>query len=159
MIDTEDLQKLIDIDLSWYAVYTPHNDSYYAQASIYIGRENGKSIYEFYNLHTLLMDADASKGEIVDHIDAKNTLDNRKSNLRKTDNLHNTKNRKGKNKNNKSGYRNVFWNTREERWFVTLQIDGKQKCFGRFKKDEVDKAGVLAEEMRQKYYGKFAGVN
>lgn len=105
------------------------------------------------------MNADASKGEVVDHINAKNTLDNRKSNLRRTDNLHNTKNRKSKNKNNKSGYRNVFWNSKDKRWFVTLQIDGKQKCFGRFKYEDVDKAGALAEEVRKKYYKEFAGKN
>ena len=104
------------------------------------------------------MNADASKGEKVDHIDH-NTFDTRKKNLRISINEQNTKNRKGKNSNNTSGYRNVFWNSKDQRWMVVLQIDKKSKCFGRFKYDELEKAGDLAEEMRQLYYGEFAGNN
>lgn len=150
---------MIDVDLSWYAVYTPNNDSYYAQASAYVGVGVGtKRIYDFYNLHTLLMNADSSNGEKVDHIDH-DTFNTRKKNLRISVNLENTKNRKSKNKNNKSGFRNVFWNTKDERWMVALQIEGKQRYFGRFKFNDLEKAGARAEEMRQLHYKEFAGNN
>ena len=83
------------------------------------------------------------------------TLDNRKSNLRIVEDRHNSQNRKGRNKNNKSGYRNVSWDG--NRWVVQLSIDGKNVCFGRFKKDELELAAKCAEEARQKHYGEFAG--
>ena len=148
------MQRLIDIDLSWHAVYTPNNDSYYAQASIYQSINNGKPIYEFYNLHVLLMNADPSKGEKVDHIDH-NTFNTRKKNLRISVNLENTKNRKGKNSNNKSGFRNVSW--RRNCWVVQLQIEGVNTVLKKFPLAELDDAGVYAEKMRQLYYGEFAG--
>ena len=71
----------------------------------------------------------------------------------------NSRNRKSRNKNNKSGYRNVCWDKRENVWLVQLQIDGKCKRVGKFPKDQLEEAGKFAEEMRKKYYGEFAGSN
>ena len=94
-----------------------------------------------------------------DHIkvDHKNydTLDNRKDNLRVTIQDKNLKNRSGKNSNNTSGYRNV--SLRNNKWVVQIQIDGVNTVLKRFPKDNLDDAGVFAEEMRLKYYGEFAG--
>lgn len=36
-------------------------------------------------------------------------------------------------------------------------MDGKNTILGRFPLDKLDKAAQFAEEMRQKYYGKYAG--
>ena len=91
----------------------------------------------------------------VDHKNHDNKLDNRKENLRIVKNEDNTKYRKGKNKNNTSGYRNVSWDKRKNKWIVQLQIKGKNKRLGDF--DDVVEAGLFAEEMRNKIYGKFAG--
>ena len=66
-----------------------------------------------------------------------------------------TQNRKGKNKNNKSGYRNV--SKSGNTWIVQLQVDGKNTILGRFSLEQLDEAGKFAEEMRQKYYGEYAG--
>jgi len=38
---------------------------------------------------------------------------------------------------------------------VQLHLEGKNKILGYF--DNVDEAGVFAEQMRKKYYGEFAG--
>ena len=43
--------------------------------------------------------------------------------------------------------------------YVNYQIDGKNTHLGRFDYEDLDKAGKFAEEMRQKYYGEFAGNN
>jgi hypothetical protein len=53
------------------------------------------------------------------------------------------------------GYRNV--SLIKGKWVVQLQIDGKNTKLGSF--DDVHEAGKFAEEMRQKYYGEFAGKN
>ena len=90
----------------------------------------------------------------VDHINH-DGLDNRKCNLRVTTVSENDHNRKGKNITNKSGYRNVCWSKRDDGWLVTLRINYKQARLGVF--DDVHEAGRFAEEMREKYYGEFAG--
>ena len=86
-----------------------------------------------------------------------NTLDNRKENLELISITENSRHRKGKNKNNTTGYRNVMYNKRYKNkpYHVQLQIDGKNKVLGKF--SDVDEAGTFAEEMRQKYYGEYAG--
>lgn len=97
----------------------------------------------------------AGKDTHVDHEDH-NGLNNRSLNLRVLNPSQNTENRRGKNTNNKSGYRNVCWLKDENRYVVQLQIDGKNTRLGYF--NDVDKAGEYAEEMRQLYYGEFKGV-
>ena len=101
---------------------------------------------------------DAKDDEVVDHINH-DTLDNTKGNLRCIPWKNNSTNRKSRNSNNKSGYRNVSWSKNENKWLVQLQINKKNTVLGKFVYEDLDKAGQFAEEMRQKYYGKFAGSN
>lgn len=42
---------------------------------------------------------------------------------------------------------------------MQLQINKKNTVLGKFDYEDLDKAGQFAEEMRQKYYGEFAGSN
>lgn len=152
IIDLEDLQRVLDFPYTWFAKYDPDIDSFYAVASQYhkeLGR--ARPIY----LHQFIMDAN---GKFVDHEDH-NTLDDRKRNLRIVEDSRNAQNRKSRNKNNKSGYRNVCWSKSEKKWLVQLQINKKNVVLGKFSYDELEQAGKFAEEMRQKYYGEFAGVS
>lgn len=92
----------------------------------------------------------------VDHINH-NTLDNRKCNLRLTEQNQNLKNRNSKNTNNQTGYRNVSYikSCKGLPYWVQLMINGKNTVLGKFA--DVDDAGSYAELMRQRYYGEFAG--
>lgn len=155
-IDTEELDKIASFDVQWFPKWSENAKTYYVCACEYLGTENGKSKHKIWYLHRFIMNA--IHGEYVDHEDH-NTLNNHKYNLRLSRNDENTKHRETKNSNNKSGYRNVFWSTKDERWLVVLQIDGKSKTFGRFKLEDLHIAGALAEEMRQKYYKEYAGNN
>ena len=147
-IDLEDLEKVINFPYTWFAKYNHTNDEYYVVASVYHPElQRSKPIF----LHQFLMNAN---GKDVDH-ENNDTLDNRKSNMRVVEESNNSKNRKSRNRNNKSGYRNV--SLIKGKWVVQLQIDGKNKVLGKF--DDVHEAGKFAEEMRQKYYGEFAGKN
>jgi hypothetical protein len=150
------LDKIKKLDLSWHSAWLPNVQSYYCTATKYLGTFNGKPKYKILYLHDIIMNA--NEGDYVDHIHH-DTLDNRKENLRITINKENTKHRKGKNTNNKSGYRNVCWVNKEQKWIVQLQINGKNTVLGRFKENELDIAGQFAEEMRQKYYGEFKGLS
>lgn len=149
-IDLEDLKKVIGFPYTWFAKYNHTNDEYYVVASVYHTElQQSRPIF----LHQYIMGAN---GKFIDHKN-NDSLDNRKSNLRIIENSNNLKNRKSKNKNNKSGYRNV--SLINGKWVVQLQVDGKNKRLGLFAYDELDRAGRFAEEMRLKYYGKFAGRN
>jgi len=161
IIDTEELNKLLELNITWSPCLNHPNrkgaDSYYAIANI--DGEDGKKTTITMQTFILGTRTGDHKNKItIDH-ENQNTLDNRKENLRIISNTNNSKYRKSKNTNNKSGFRNVFWNTKDERWMVALQVDGKQHIFGRFKFDDLDKAGKLAEEMRQLYYKEFAGYD
>lgn len=150
IIDLEDLDRVLNIPYTWFAKYDEDIDSFYAVTSWYYPElKRSKPVH----LHQFIMNAN---GKVVDH-ENHNTLDDRKSNLRVIADSNNSKNRKTRNKNNKSGYRNVSWDG--YKWVVQLQINKKNVALARFAYEDLDKAGQFAEEMRQKYYGKFAGSN
>lgn len=90
--------------------------------------------------------------KIIDHIDG-NPTNNRIENLRQatsSENLFNS----SLSKNNKSGYKNVQWNKKSNKWRVRLIINGKDKDFGYF--DDVELAGLVAEEARNLMHKEFA---
>jgi len=147
IIDTEDLQKLISLGYHWYARYRKYLNNYYIQCNTYFD-----GIHKNVLLHQFVLNYFDPYG--IDHID-NNSLNNTKNNLRISDHRQNHRNRKSRNSNNKTGYRNVSFS--HDKYIVTLQVDGKQKTLGTF--DDVDEAGRFAEEMRLKYYGDWAGKN
>jgi DUF971 family protein len=151
LIDVEDLEVLNKVNYAVGLTWKKNIQDFYAQISIYGGfYENGKRKTICITLQRLL--TNAKKNEVVDHKNH-DTLDNRKINLRVTVNDKNTKNRSGKNANNKSGYRNV--SLVDGKYIVQLQIEGKNTVLGSF--DDVHEAGECAEKMRQKHYGEYAG--
>ena len=83
----------------------------------------------------------------------RNTLDNRKENLRKCttqENLWNSSLRSD----NTSGYIGVSWDKENNKWSSRIDIDGKHKRLGRFtNKDDAIRARLQAEA---KYFGEFA---
>ena len=94
----------------------------------------------------------APDGTHVDHIDG-NRLDNRKVNLRFCTNQQNGCNR-GKNKNNKSGFKGVSWNENASKWMATIRFNYKQIHLGYFT-DVLDAASAYASAAK-KYHGEFA---
>lgn len=148
IIDLEDLERVINFPYTWFAKYNKPIDDYYACASEYHPElQQSRPIH----LHQFIME---TRDNHVDHINH-NPRDNRKENLRVILPNENLRNREGKNSNNKSGYRNVSWDG--SAWVVQLQVNGQNKCLGRFKSDELELAAKFAEEMRNKYYGVYAG--
>lgn len=154
LIDTEDLQKIIAFNKTWHVGLNNGNNKYYVHSTLHLGVFNNKSKSKTIYLHRFILNAE--NGTKIDHINH-NPLDNRKSNLRFISQANNLKNRSEKNSNNKSGYRNVCYNKlfNNTPWQVQLQIDGKNTVLRRF--NDVHEAGKFAEEMRNRYYGKFAG--
>jgi hypothetical protein len=68
----------------------------------------------------------------------------------------NSRHRRGLNKNNTSGYRNVSWDKRSQDWMVQLQDnDGHNRVWRHF--ETAIEASKFAEKKRKEFYGEFAG--
>ena len=154
-IDLEDLDRVLNFPFTWVTRYDKTLHDYYAVATVWTVDENGKRNGNPLYLHRFIMNS-TDENEWIDHINHK-PRDNRKENLRPISISDNSRNRKTRNRNNKSGYRNVCWDGK--RWIVQLQVEGKNKVLGRFKEEDLEEAGKFAEQMREKYYGAFAGGN
>lgn len=149
-IDLGDLQKLIDLNYYW-RICTYNQYLHYVVSYQNYNKELHKNEKIF--LSNIIAGI-SNKDFHADHIDH-NTLNNRKNNLRIDKTSNNLKNRKSKNSNNTSGYRNVSWNKSINKWVVQLQVNGKNTILGKF--DDVHEAGKFAKKMRIKYYGDYAG--
>jgi hypothetical protein len=144
LFDLDDLEKLKELPYSIFAAFI--NVGYYAATTEYLGMVDGKPKYKTIFMHRYVM---GFPKQLIDHVNHE-TLDNRKQNLKLSDKKANAINRR-LNKNNTTGYRNV---TRyKDRFIVQLQINGKNKVFGKF--DDVHEAGAFAELMREIHYGIF----
>jgi hypothetical protein len=90
--------------------------------------------------------------EQLDHIN-RNTLDNRIENLREANTTQNSSNRKLF-ANNTSGAKGVSWASRQNKWFVYVDVNKKRKNIGCF--EDFELAELVAMEAREKYHGLFA---
>jgi len=88
----------------------------------------------------------------IDHIDG-NRSNNKIENLREATHAQNSMNRKMPTT-NKSGYKNVCWDKRFKKWSVNLHVNKKNIVIGQF--DDLELAGLVAAEARDKYHGAFA---
>ena len=158
VVDLEDLERILNFPYTWHSYNKEAiGNNYYAMATEHLGYDenhiwHSRTVY----LNVFILNPDNIPNIKVYHINH-DTLDNRKSNLRLASQKKNLKHRSGRNKNNVSGYRNVTYLPYRKKtpYHVQLQINGKNTVLGRF--SDVDEAGAFAEEMRQKYYGEFAG--
>jgi len=87
-------------------------------------------------------------------IDHENTIkdDNSWTNLRKANKSQNNCNR-GKQKNNTSGFKGVFFDKRDKSYYAQIRINGKCIPLGRSKDPKV--CSQLYIEAQQKYHGNF----
>ena len=91
----------------------------------------------------------------IDHQDG-NGLNNQKFNLRICSHAQNMQSR-GLPRNNKSGYKGVYWCKREKRWISLIGVGGNQKTLGRF--FCIIRAAKAYDSAAEKYFGEFACTN
>jgi hypothetical protein len=92
------------------------------------------------------------KGKFVDHVNC-NTLDNRKNNLRICsfkENIRNVKIRKD----NKSGYKGVYFKKKNRKWCAQIHADGNQIYLGLF--NNPGSAHEAYKKRALKYFKEFA---
>lgn len=132
LIDTEDLTSLKEDGGSW-CVDLPYNHHDPARKPYAIRNakaEGGRR--KFVKLHREI--TNAPDGLVVDHING-NTLDNRKKNLRVTDQFTNQQNRQSANRNSKTGIKGVHFDNSRGKWSASIMMDGKvfRKRYDTFK--------------------------
>jgi hypothetical protein len=117
----------------------------YIQISIY-----GKK-YRAHRLAFLYMTGKWPK-ELVDHVNQIKD-DNRYINLREATVSQNNINSK-KQKNNKSGYRGVYWDSKNQIWRVQIKYKSKHRYLGRYA--DIKEAASVYKAAALKLYGEFA---
>jgi hypothetical protein len=152
-VDIEDLERILSFPYKWHSAFYEDNKSYYAVSSYYLEIFDGKPKYKNYRLNRFVMNCPHNFQ--VDH-ENHDTLDNRRKNLRIVLDIQNYKNKKTKNKNNKSGIRNMCW---INGWLrLQLQINGENYKFPeKFDENHLEEAREFANAMRLKYYGEYSG--
>lgn len=105
-------------------------------------------------LHQLIC-GKAPKGFHTDHIN-RNTLDNRRSNLRVVSGSHNVQNSR-LSTTNTSGYRGVSWFKRYEVWEAYISQHGKRMWLGYY--DDIDDAARAYNKAARELYGPKCMVN
>jgi hypothetical protein len=127
------------------------------------GSKNCTQIYMHRVILERMLNRQLEKGEIVDHIN-RNTLDNRRNNLRiatYTESARNTcKNGFKTGTIPASPYRGVYYEKRGKRikrWVAQIKVNGKWKWIGLFKTDE--EAAKARDKDAKKLFGKFAYLN
>lgn len=138
----------IDADLGdYYWSATGSGSRFYAQGSM-----NGKRPYMHRVIMERMLGRELQDGEQVDHID-NDPLNNQRSNLRIATHRQNVKNRK-RHRNNKSGFKGVYYNKRAKRYHAQIRVGGKHIYLGLH--DTPEEAHEAYCEAADKYHGEFA---
>jgi hypothetical protein len=146
IVDAEDFERLNRY--KWHCTYYG-----YAKRAEYKKFEKGRRQIETY-MHKMV--CPAPKGMIVDHIN-RNSLDNRKVNLRAATQKQNVWNRKFIRKTGKTRYNGIRWDKNREKWQVRLMINGRRESFGYYA-DEIEAAKAY-DRVAKKYRGEYAFLN
>lgn len=141
LLDNEDYERLQKHKHKLELRYDKTIKGFYVQFKVKpfgITKKNGKEMRRTIPLYRWIMNC--PKHLQVDHINH-NTLDNRKSNLRKVTCRENNCNKR----NNKSGFAGVRWHSQGNKWNARITIKGKEKSLGMFKtKEEAIEARIKA---------------
>ena len=116
LVDDEDFENVNAY--KWFAAFDGKN--WYAGRKL--PRLGAKQLSQA--MHRFIMGLEYGDPREVDHKNCGETLDNRRSNLRVTLDQ-NSQNRRMQ-KNNKSGFKGVFWNNKLGKWQSGIQANGKK---------------------------------
>lgn len=147
LVDDEDFEEISKY--KWSAA--KDKERYVAHRNSLSSEGNGKRRTML--MHRVIMKA--PKGKDVDHIN-RNTLDNRKENLRVCTHAENMRNQKVK-YDGFTGFKGVVWNKRNQKYMGQIKFNGKRIHLGySVDKQELARRYNIAAK---KYFGKFALLN
>lgn len=130
LVDDDDYEKLINF--KWHSIFCKEGNIYYAGTRIRLGVNRWTTVL----MHRMILCAKSV--EQVDH-ENHNGLDNRRSNMRITNNRGNGMNVK-LGKLNTSGHCGVSRHSRDKKWRAQVKINGKYVHLGNY----TDKADAIA---------------
>lgn len=144
LIDKDDYEKIKNHTIG--IMSKGKNGGRYARITVTINNKKKRVL-----LHRYIMNVHKKRLPIIDHKN-RNTLDNRKSNLRLCTYSENMRNH-GKRKDNSSGYIGVAWDKSRDKWKAYIQVNNKKISLGDFiNKEDAVKAYLTASK---KYHGEF----
>lgn len=128
----------------WHLKWSLKNKTYYVYGSV-DSREEA--------MHRLILGLLPEDQEQGDHARTGETLDNRRDNLRRTDQKGNMGNRR-KNRNNTSGFKGVGYYAPTRKWVARITINGHHKNLGYFNTPEL--AHEAYKKAATNHFGGFA---
>ena len=137
IVDTTDYDWLMQ--WNWHAHFAKNTGTFYAACEIWLG--NGKRTLLYMHIAIFRV----PEGMKRDHIN-RDTLDNRRANLRVATTAQNNYNCRIY-KNNKSGHKGVWWSRENKRWEAVVYFKGLRHWLGRFNNIE---DAVAAREAKEK---------
>lgn len=132
---------------SWRIKCKKGSQNNYVACNIWI---NGKRTVRY--LHQLIL----PNVKFVDHIN-RNSLDNRRENLREVTSTQNYQNAKKRSKKSTSKFKGVYWHKIVKKWYAHITINYNQKHLGIFNL-ELDAAKAYNKAAIE-YFGEFAVLN
>jgi hypothetical protein len=149
-------KRIILIDNKDYKIFSKY-DWFVGKRFIYAGRTHNykiKNIWhsDIYFMHNEIMGK--KKGYLIDHIN-RNTLDNRRCNLRFATLSENQMN-SGIQKNNTTGYKGVSYCKRDKAFRASISFKGEKYDLGRF---DTTKEAAIAYNKKAKELTPFAYLN
>lgn len=144
-VDAADYERMMR--LTYHAQWSPLKRAFYAKRSLTIAINAYIPVPMQYDVMT------PEEGEIIDHIDPKDTLNNCIDNLRSASQAENMRNRK-RGKNNTSGRKNV--RLQNGNYYVRVAVHGETTKFGPFK--TFDEACSVQEMAVKAIHGEFANI-
>lgn len=145
LVDDQDYDYLMQ--WKWHAA---KGGKYAARDTRSFDRAYGEIIY----MHNVI----ATRRGLLGKVDHRNrdTLDNRRENLRSASCSENSANR-GPQENNTSGYKSVTWDAARQRWKTQLKKNGRHVFQKRF--DDIDDAAKAYNKAALEHFGEFAVLN
>lgn len=132
----------------WYAAWNSHTESFYAvRRAPWV---NGKECH--LRMHRVILGLNVGDQRSGDHAN-RDTLDNRRSNLRIASRSQNMHNRRA-GRNNTSGFKGVCFYRPTGRWLAAIGINNYRHHLGFF--DTPEQAHAAYCEAAAKYHGEFA---
>ncbi|CAN5951008.1 unnamed protein product [Sphagnum jensenii] len=147
VVDKSDYEWLMQ--WNWFAKWEPTSNSFYAARSS--RKSDGGRPNHTVRMHSQIMGIPYGDSMTVDHIDANETLDNRRCNLRIATKAEQCRNMPSR---NPSGYKGVTVATNTDKWQAQIQINGRKIHLGY--RDTAEKAHIeLYVPAAIKYHGEF----
>ena len=147
IVDAADYEWLMQ--WKWYAKWSTKTHSYYAMRQARVSEYSGKR--PVIRMHREILGLAPADERVVDHVNPRMTLDNRRENLRIAIPLQNCWNR-GVQSNNKSGFKGVSHKGNTFR--ARIRVHGKLICLG--SRNTPEEASSLYRDAADKYFGNFA---